>query len=370
MGEIWEIRELFDAETFSGISGSLTEDLPVNGQLSALILELYWANAAGGDNTLNILELLTKLEIVHRGSEVIKSVEGLQAAGIAFRRGGEYPFLWKMGNAGSTQESRLVIPFGQFLGDPDLGLNLGALSNPKIKMEWNNAYATSGDTSGAFSATPGHWSLRGVFAPDGITYSKYIKTSEIEEKTLTANTKPKFDLPVGKPWPRIYLYHHCADRSLQYNVDEVVLNVENGSWKPIVLEVKELVYDDFSLFGAPRVCTYFVSLNDTTLDIRSLFDCPWRSEVETQGGTATCHNLAQGILDPTIDLVASATGIESKLIEDGQGFGRIYAIPFDRVDIAHAFQSGRYGKVELEVDVSSAIGTTPALTVILEEIMP
>lgn len=370
MGEIWEIRELFDAETFSGTSGSTTEDLPVEGQLSALILEVYWTNAAGGDNTLNILELITKLEVVHRGSEVIKSLEGLQAAGIAWRRGGEYPYFWKMGNASSTQESRVVIPFGQFIGDPEFGLNLNALANPKLKLEWNNAYATSGDTSGGFHATVGNWSLRGIFAPDGITYSKYIKASEIEEKTLTANTKPKYDLPVGQPWPRLYIYHDCADRSIQYNVEEVVLNVNNGAWKPITLEVKELVYDDLALFGAPRLCTYFASANDTTLDIRSVFDCPWRSEVETQGGTATCHNLAQGIYDPTIDLVASAATIESKLIEDGQGFGRIYAVPFDRVDIAHAFDSGRYGKVELEVDVASAIGTTPAVTVILEEIMP
>lgn len=370
MGEIWEIRELYDAETFSGASGTVTKDLPVTGQLSALILEGYWANQAGGDNTLNILELITKLEVVHRGSQVIKSLKGLQAAGIAWRRGKEYPFLWKMGNASSTQESRVVIPFGRYVGDTEFGLGLGALDNPKLKLEWNAAYALSGDTSGAFSATAGNWSLRGIFAPDGVSYSKYIKTSEIEQKTLTANTKPKYDLPVGYPWPRLYLYHDCADFSLQYNVEEIVLNVNSGEWKPIVLEVKELVYDDFSLFGSPRICTYFVSLNDTTLDIRSLFDCPWRSEVETQGGTATCHNLAQGIYDPTIDLIASAATIESKLIEDGQGFGRVYAVPFDRVSIAHAFQSGRYGKVELEVDVASAVGTTPQLTVILEEVMP
>lgn len=369
MGRIWEIRELFDSETFSGISGSVTKDLPVRGQLSALILEVYWANAAGGDNTLNILELLTKLEIVHKGSEIIKSLTGIQAAGIAWRRGREYPFHWNMGNAGSTQEARIVIPFGQFVGDPDFGLDLERLANPKIKLEWNNAYGTSGDTSGAFSATPGHWSLLGVFAPDRISYSRWIKTSEVEEKTLTANTKPKYNLPVEKDWLRLYLYHNCADRSLQYNLDEIVLDVDNGSWKPIVLEAKELVYNDFSLFGSPRICKYFVSLNDTTLDIRSLFDCPWRSECETQGGTATHHNIAQGIYDPTIDLIASATSIESKVIEDGQGFGRIYAVAFDMQSAEDAFPSGDFGRVELLADVASAVGTTPKLSVILEEII-
>lgn len=369
MGHIWENRSLVKDETFSGTSGDVRKDLSKRGMLSGIIIEPYWANAAGGDNTLNVLELLTLIEVVHRGSERIKSFDGIQAAGIAWRRGKEYPFLWNMGNAGSWSEGRIVIPFGRYLYDPEYGLDLERLVNPQVKLEWDHDYATSGDTSGAFSATAGRFTIREIFAPDHIAFAKYIKTTKVYDWTPAASATEPVDLPEGHLWPRLYLYHNCADRSAEYNIATVVLNVETGTWKPIDLEMRQLMQDDFSLFGAPKIDKYFAQLNDTTLDVRSVFDVPWASEVETQGGTATCHNLAQGIFDPTIDIVASAATIENKLIEYGRGFGRIYAIPFDVADIGDAFRSGDYGRVQLEVEAASAVGTSPEAAVLLEEII-
>jgi hypothetical protein len=369
MAVTWENRPLVDSETLSGVTGSDQKDLPPNGMLSGLIVEPYWENAAGGDNTLNVLELLTLIEVVHRGSERIKSFNGLQAAGVAWRRGHEYPFLWNMGNAGSQSEGRIVIPFGRHLYDTEYGLDLSTVKNPQIRYEWNYAYGTSGDTSGGFSSSAGKISIRAILARDGASFSHYIRTTKVDEWTIAASATEAVDLPVEKPWPRLYLWHNCADRCLEYDVAKVTLNVETGAQKPIVLEGRQLAAEDFSIFGSPSIVKYFASLNDTTLDVRSLFDMPWESEVETQGGTATCHNLAQGIYDPTIDLVASAATIESKLIEKGRGFGRLYAIPFDLEGIEAALVTRDIGKLQLEVEAASAVGTSPKGAVILEEIV-
>lgn len=369
MSRMWENRPLVDSETFSGASGSVTKDLPVVGKLSGIIIEPFWTNQAGGDNTLNVLELLTLIEVVHRGSERIKSFNGLQAAGVAWRRGKEYPFLWNMGNAGSQSEGRIVIPFGRHLYDAEYGLDLSRLINPQVKIEWNKAYGTSGDTSGAFHATIGKFSIRLILAPDELPFAHYIKTTKVDEWTISASGTERVDLPIAYPWPRLYLYHDCADRSMEYNVASVVLNLETGTMKPIDIEGRQLAAEDYSMFGAPRIDKYFAQLNDTTLDVRSVFDAPWSSEVETQGGTATCHNVAQGIYDPTIDIVASAATIECILIEHGRGFGRLYTIPFDLRGMQDALVSGDYGKVELEVEASSSVGTTPTGAVLLEEVI-
>ena len=369
MSQFWDNRPLVDSETFSGASGSVTKDLPVVGKLSGLIVEPDWLNLAGGDNTLNVLELITLIEVVHRGSERIKSFSGLQAAGVAWRRGKEYPFLRKFGNASSEQEGRIVIPFGRYLYDPEYGLDLGRLLNPQIKLEWNAAYGTSGDAAGGFSATVGSFTIRLIMAPDDLPFAHYIKTTKIDQWTIAASATKRVDLPVAYPWPRLYLYHSCADRHMEYNIDSVVLNLETGALKPIDIESRELAADDLSFFDCPTVDTYFVHTNDTTLDIRSVFDGPWTSKVETQGGTATCHNIAQGITDPTIDEVASAAGIEAHLYEHGKGFGRLYAIPFDQRGIQDSLISSAFGKIELEVAAKAAVGTTPVGAVILEELI-
>lgn len=369
MSRFWDNRPLVDSETFSGTSGSVTKDLPVTGKLSGLIVEPKWANAAGGDNTLNPLELLTLIEVVHRGSERIKSFSGLQAAGVAWRRGKEYPFLRKLCNASSEQEGRIVIPFGRWLFDPEYGLDLSRLLNPQIKLEWNYAYGTSGDAAGGFAASAGSFTIRLMMAPDELPFSHYIKTTKVDEWTIAASATKRVDLPAAYPWPRLYLYHSCADRHLEYNVASVVLNIETGALKPIDIETRELAADDLSFFGAPTVDSYLAHVNDASLDVRSLFDSPWTSKVETQGGTATCHNIAQGLTDPTIDVNASAAGIESHLYEHGKGFGRLYAIPFDLRGIEDSLISGDFGKIELEVEGSSAVGTSPVGAVILEELI-
>jgi hypothetical protein len=369
MSGMWENRPLVDSVAFSGLTGTVTLDLPRLGKLAALIIEPYWANASGGDNTLNVLELLTKIEVLHRGSERVKSFNGLQAAGIAWRRGKESPFLRKLGNASSDSTGRIVIPFGRHMYDDLYGLDLQRLTNPQLQLTWDYAYGTSGDTSGGFAASAGHYTVRMILAPDEVPYDHYLKTTKVYTWTIAASGIEPVTLPIEKPWPRLYLYHDCADRSLEYNVASVVLNIDNGTMKPIDLDQYQLGEDDRALFGAPRVVTYFAQVNDTTLDVRSLFDQPWESEVETQGGTATCHNIAQGILDPTIDIVASAAGIENKLIETGKGFGRLYTIPFDVRGIEDSLVSSNYGRIQLEVTAGSAVGTSPSGSLILEEII-
>lgn len=371
MGHIWENRPLIDSETFSGATGSVTKNLPVTGQLSGLIIEPYWTNLAAGDNTLNIFELLSLIEVVHRGSERIKSFNGLQAAGIAWRRGREFPCLQAFGNRSSVQEGRIVIPFGRHLYDPVVGLNLDQLKNPQLKLEWNNAYGTSGDTAGGFHTTIGSFSVRMIFAPDGVTFRNYIKTTKIDDWTIEASATKRVDLPLGHKWPRIYLYHDCSDRAMFYNIAKVTLNVNTGEWKPIVLEARQLEVDDLALFGAPVINRYFTLMNDyAPLDVRSLFDKPWKAWVETQGLSTDIVRNASGITDPTIDLHAPVA-IEAKLMDTGIGFGRIYTIPFDVRSIDEAFNSGapEVGKVELEVEAASAVGTTPKGYVILEELI-
>lgn len=375
MPECWENRPYLINVPFTGIAGMEVRDLPTKGRLSAVVFECTWDNLVGGDNTLNLADLMTLIEIIHRGSEVIKSLTGIQHMGVAWRRGCGQPENWMMALSAGTQRVQIVIPFGRYPYDREYGLTLDNLVNPQIRFTWNNAYAASNDAAGGFAAALGNWSIRLIYAPDVIRYKGYIKTSRIDQFPVAANTRHYTEMPKHYKWPRIYIQEECADFNLMFNTDEYVLEADNRAWVPVTLDQWGLQRLDTSEFGRPELWRYFQFLNQVTLDTYSLFDETWESMMETQGGVgATCQNCAQGVFDPTIMCITTAVTVEGKLMERGKGFGRMYAIPLcppnQEAEIAsQSLDSKKWGRLMLEIMGAPAIGTTPMATVILEELL-
>ncbi|MCJ7828424.1 MAG: hypothetical protein MUP81_01630, partial [Dehalococcoidia bacterium] len=131
MSKIWENRPFLVNNPFAVAPGMLVFDLPTRGKLSALQFEIEWANLAGGENSRNVLDLMANIEIIHRGSEVIKAMSGIQHAGVAWRRGGNIADHFFAGNAGSNQIGVITIPFGRYPYDRLYGLTLDNLVNPQ-----------------------------------------------------------------------------------------------------------------------------------------------------------------------------------------------------------------------------------------------
>lgn len=377
MSKIWENRPYLVNVPFVGIAGFEVRDLPTRGKVSALIFEVEWDNNAAGDNTLNPIDMITLLEVVHRGSEVIKSLTGMQHAGVGWRRGQNHPDLFTMHLANGIQRSCIVIPFGRYPYDREYGLTLDNLVNPQIRFTWNNAYAASGDVAGGFAAAVGDWTVRLIYAPDEVSYRGYIRTTRIDQYLLVAGTRNFTEMPKNYKWPRLYIQEECVDRNLMFNTTEYVMQADNRAWVPVTLDQWGLQRLDTSEFPQPELLSYYQHLNDNVLDIYSYFDWPWPSMIETQGGLgAFVGNHQQGVFDPTIDhaIIAVPAAVETKLIERGKGFGRMYAIPFcppnqeEHIDTM-SLDSTEFGRLIFEVQTAGAIGTTPFITLLLEELV-
>jgi len=360
---------------FAGIAGMNVQDLPTRGKISALIFEVEWWNLATGDNTLNPIDLMRSIEIIHRGSEVIKNLTGIQHAGVSWRRGRSHPDLFTMHNSSGWQRASIVIPFGRYPYDREYGLTLDNLVNPQIRFVWNNAYAASGDAAGGFQAPVGDWSVRLIYAPDDVSFRGYIRTTRIDQYLLVAGQRHYTEMPKNYKWPRIYIQHECATHNLMFNCVEYELQADNRAWVPVTLDNWGLQRLDTAEFPQPELISYYDHLNNALIPVLSYFDQTWESQCESQGlvGAGVCVE-AQGVFDPTLDHTSTAPGDETKLVERGKGYGRMYCIPFcppnqeEQID-SMSLDSTEYGRIMLEIQAAAAIGTTPFVTVILEELV-
>lgn len=375
MQSCWENRPYLINVPFVGVAGMEVRDLPTRGKLSAISFEVEWWNNAAGDNTLNPVDLMTLIEVIHRGSEVVKSLTGIQHAGVSWRRGQSHPDLFTMHNSGGWQRSVITIPFGRYPYDREYGLTLDNLVNPQIRFTWDNAYAASGDGAGGFGAAVGDWGIRLLYAPAETPYRGYIRTTRIDQFLLVAGARHFTEMPKGYKWPRIYIQRECVDHNFMWDVNDVELQADNRAWVPVHMDQWGVQKLDTTCFPQPELLSYYDHLNNAAIPIYSYFDECWPSQCESQGlvGAGTCVE-AQGVFDPTLDHTSTAAGDETKLIERGKGYGRMYCIPLcppnqeEEIE-SQSLDSMEVGRVMLEIGAAPAVGTTPMYTVLLEELV-
>lgn len=375
MPNTWENRPFLVTVPFVGLAGMTVHDLPTRGKLSMLSLEVSWTSLMGGDNTLNPYDLLPLVEVIHRGSETIKALTGIQHAGVAWRRGCGNPETWLMSQQGGVHRAQILIPFGRYPYDREYGLTLDNLVNPQIRFTHNNAYAASGDAAGGYAAAVGTYTIRLLYAPEDTNFRGYIRTTRVDQYPILANTWYYTEMPKQYKWPRIYVYSDCVDWNLMGQINQIHLQADNRSWVPVSLDEYALQRLDTSSWGRPEIWRYFNHLNDINLDILSVFDECWEAMCENVSGVGavSCENL-QGVFDRTIDHLTPAVTEETKLIERGKGFGRMYGIPLcppnQEAEIAsQSLNSLDYGRVLFELQTDVAVGTTPFVTIILEELV-
>lgn len=377
----WESRPYLIANAFAAAAGMEVRDLPTRGKLSALIFEACWNGAALTNNVCNLFEALQLIEIIHRGSEVIKSLTGEQHAGVAWRRGAEQPMTWMMTQPNGTHRIQIVIPFGRYPYDREYGLTLDNLVNPQIRFTWNIAYPTIAmvGNDGGFDAIVGNegdWSIRLIYAPEDTPFRGYIKTSRIDQYATPAGGGNHYtEMPKNYKWPRIYVHEWHITSNLMLNCDQYELQADNMAWVPVTIDQHEIQRLDTAEFGRPELWRYMNHMVNAQSFVPSLFDEPWESMCETQGGVgATCCNLAQGIFNPVIQWISSGVTVETKLIERGKGFGSMYAIPLvpsnQEAEIeSQALDSRDWGRLMFRMHDTAACEVGAIRTVILEELI-
>lgn len=134
------------------------KDLPKVGSVSAIDVGVRLQNGATNSKNKDLLSAIKKISLVADGNNYLVHITGPEL----FRHnwikfGSPMPYRWtEVGN--DVREVWFRLPFGRYLGDPDMGLMLDRFANVQLQIDYDvpTAYGAAGATtftSGTFSPT-------------------------------------------------------------------------------------------------------------------------------------------------------------------------------------------------------------------------
>jgi len=259
----WQDLRLVDARSLTGTSGTETVDLPESGLLSSMEIR-FDAKASETDVSMMVgpVDALTKIEVVHMGTQVVKSFNGRVARGIGFLDDGKIMPQKKATELSETQWAYVPINFGTRFKDTEYALDLSKLTDPKLKVQWD-CTLTDPVTGYGFHSTPvatlsviTHTIREPIVTPKG-----FIKSSQVKEYTLTQDSIEDVKFPLGNPFRRIMVraYDYDTTNGVYWNyipsdlLELIVLDINDGEIKPVQLRREDFINSYLREYG---LCTY------------------------------------------------------------------------------------------------------------------
>lgn len=162
-----------------GLNSTDSLDLPEGGILSAIQLEFEQVNAAGLIALVKqrVIDHITALEITDGGTKKMFSLTGQETKALDFYTFGkvmpESAILYDT----NYQRSTVVIPFGEFIGDPKHALDLASFD--QVNLDITNDFTTAYVAAGALKVDVKLLTLEDLAAKPPGYYKSYEWKSEV-----------------------------------------------------------------------------------------------------------------------------------------------------------------------------------------------
>ncbi len=153
-------------------------ELPEAGIVSAIQLDFEQVNATGLIALIKqrLIDHITAIEVTDGGTKKMFSLTGQELKALDFYTFGEVPPEMAILYDTNYQRSTVVIPFGEYIGDPKHGLDLAAWD--QVNLDITNDFTTSYVASGAFKADVKLLTLEDLAAKPAGYYKSYEWKSE------------------------------------------------------------------------------------------------------------------------------------------------------------------------------------------------
>ena len=235
-------------------------DLPQQGNLGSILFRISGSQASGygqGGGDWRIIDEISKLEIILDGSRVCKSLTGYQVQALAvYDQGIMPPSTWR-NYATNTQWCYLLLNFGRFLHDPEMGLDLSRFSNVELRL---TNTATSSDFSDLTVSVLGQF-LRD--APAGV-FPGYVRSEEWRQWTTVADETKYLDLPTDYPIRRAVLQaipavdgSNVEKTGMNNLMDDIELLLDTGVIRVYKGGVDDLMRENAYTLGRPLIAGGF-----------------------------------------------------------------------------------------------------------------
>ena len=353
---IWEKTYMERAVELSD-SGADAWDLPKRGWLSALIVNLHAQNDSLHNRNNQIWEHLDKIEVIHRGTEVIKSLKYCEPHALNVLDMLQMPQGRRREGASEWCWDTFLLNFGRGPRDLEYGLRLEDLVDPELKLEWNLDLAADGTAdqfeTGSLELNVIALMLRKLPAE---AYLGYIKSSEIDHWTGVHDKEHKVELPPGNDYRRLmvrsFLYGFEIYPGLWYNE----LDLDRGTRVPVKLYGKEWLDVDNVLNGykgLTNTLRMITGAAGAVAEVNSNF-----GKIEGFGAEAAASDNYVTNASVSGNVVSAAiSDATHTLVNNGRLFTLVsgiapfncLAIPFDKPSMDYNLKSEEYSDIDLKI---------------------
>ena len=365
-------------EVTTATTGTVYQDLPEKGFLSAIMVD-YAAHCLYSTHPgLPVHKAITKIEVLVNGSKVIKSFDAQQARAIAHFHGFDLSTFGNY-NRGRTSGDQtwhtLPILFGRWPGDKEYMLDMEQYSNPQLRITYDMRQTSVEGVTYAASATPNvRTGVQGlIWRGSNPGVKGYVKSTEIDRWATVASTVRTVEIPRGQHLLGVMQGSRYLNLKLIDFIEKMEINFDNGDWQPI-----NHVYQQLKALNAmwfPREVNQSMYLDLATTDevdsgVGEILDFSMR-------GTGGAVEADDAVLahDGTwnYQTIVATAGVGPWLIDVKGIFPhqQMY-IPFTEYseDDDFGVDTTKWGRIDLKTTTGASSGTAAYLKTIAEMAVP
>jgi len=230
------IRPITGEPVAQGI-GTIYQDLPEKGFLSALMVNLSNVCQFSTDPGLDQWNIYTKFEVLVDGSKVVKSYDAKQLRAIAHYSGMDLSQLGWYERQDTGEEKQFwnyPILFGRYPGDPEYMLDMERYSNPQLRITYNaDQTSVDGETYNASASPYVRSGVEGLIMREGTPtgLKGYIKSTEIDNWSCVASSTRQTEIPRGNNVIGYMQGSRYSDDKMIYWLENHECTFDNGAWQ-------------------------------------------------------------------------------------------------------------------------------------------
>lgn len=231
-------------------------DLPEHGLLSSLLIRISGNQISGygqGAHDWRIIDEISKIAILSNGASIIKSLTGYQAQALAFYDQGVLPPGSWRNYATNTQFEYILINFGRWMGDTEIGLDLSRYEN--VELQITNTATASDFTSLSVS-------ILGLYVRDAQAgqFKGCMRSEEWRAWTTLSDETKYNDLPIEHRIRRIML-QAVPDQDADFNnetdmsnlMDDIDFTLDTGQIRVFKGGLDDLMRQNYLATGKPVI---------------------------------------------------------------------------------------------------------------------
>lgn len=361
---------------------TITEDLPTKGILSELHCQVTYTKVSTNDRPLPDWEAVTKIELLVKGSTVVKSLSGKQVRQLMWYNGGPFTQSGSFWGAGGSTDTytNLILYLGKFAGDTKNGLDLGRYENPQVKITYDTSLTSvDGNTYDAATSPTFKYNLMAKLfdgRPAGFT-DRFVQSSQIKSYTTANSTEINTEVPKGFGLKNLIFGASYKNIGYTHIPDRVKLDFDNGSWVPIDVEHENMKAMHLSWWPKPVIAAFWTTAASSDDFDTQCFQINSINSSNTGGTTAAisydAHEMGLHDVAKYTYAGAAATGQDIGWIQVmGWGPHQSYNIPMEELvdGSLDNIDTNAFGRIDLKLTTGASAGTSAVMKVVAEYLKP